>query len=317
MRARFALAVLGSFFVAAALAEQLSSDRPIAARVSGRTFLFPNLVDYPELARETNETLTRDQGGGRVDWVIAPLLPDGPNRTSLDEALSPPGGRHPLGTDELGRDVLSRLIHGSRVSLTVGVVAALVSALIGLLLGAAAGYFGGWMDAVVTRLIEVVSSVPTLFVILCVLGVTRVRSIVPVMAVIGLTRWTDVARLIRGEVLRIRELDYVQASSALGASEVRVLWTHVIPNSLGPVWVAATFGISGAILVESALSFLGFGVPPPASSWGALLTQAHRYVFYPGAWWLALFPGLAIFLTVLSVNLLAEGIRDALDPKLR
>ncbi|MHB8874277.1 MAG: ABC transporter permease, partial [Myxococcaceae bacterium] len=226
-----------------------------------------------------------------------------------------PDREHPLGTDEVGRDVLARLVHGARVSLSVGFVAVALYVLIGLIVGALAGYYGGVVDAVVSRITEVMMTFPTFFFILAVLGLMRVRTIYPIMLVLGLTRWTDVSRLVRAEVLRLKTLEYVQASRALGASDLRIITRHLLPNAMGPVLVAATFGVAGAILIESSLSFLGFGVPPPAASWGELLSQAHRYVTHPGAWWLTLYPGLAIFLTVTSFNLVGEGLRDALDPR--
>lgn len=308
-----AIALVGALLGIALGADLLASDKPIVVRDrAGRWYVLPAVSDPPELRAETLASL-RDRGV----WMLEPLLPWGPNQTSARQILQPPDGAHPFGTDELGRDVLARLIHGARVSLTVGLVAVAIYVLIGLLLGAAAGYFGGRVDAVISRATEVMMTFPTFFLVLCVLGLMRVQSLLPIMVVIGLTRWTDVSRLVRAEVLTLRSQDFIQASRALGASDLRVILRHLLPNALGPVLVAATFGVASAILLETALSFLGFGVPPPASSWGELLTQAHRYVTYPGAWWLTVFPGAAIFLTVTALNLLGEGLRDALDPRLK
>lgn len=312
-RVRVALAILCTFSLAALFADFLAADLPLLARHKGELFVLPNLVTPAELRLETVGTLRAEAGEG--DWLISPLVARGPEHADLSATLQPPSRLHWLGTDELGRDVFARLVHGARISLTVGLLSVALFALIGVVLGALAGYRGGTVDLVVGRAIELVMTFPTFFLVLCVLGLMRVKTVFPIILVIGLTRWTDVARLIRAEVLRIRTLDYVQASRALGASDWRILTRHVLPNAMGPVLVAATFGVAGAILLESGLSFLGFGVPPPTASWGELLTQAHRYVTHPGAWWLTLFPGLAIFLTVTAFNVVGEGLRDALDPR--
>ncbi len=317
-----ALGLLGLLFAAAALADELASDKPIAARVGGHTWWLPNLTRPLELRADTVQTLrarlNRDQG----DWMVEPLVPFGPYQTysgqSAERPSAPPWGPdsdHPLGTDEVGRDVFARLVHGARASLTVGFVAVGLYVLIGLLLGLLAGYYGGVLDAVVSRVTEITMTFPTMFFILAVMGLVHVKTLVPIMLVIGLTRWTDVCRLVRAEVLRLKTLEFVQASRAIGASDLRILARHLVPNAMGPVLVAATFGIAGAILIESSLSFLGFGVPPPAPSWGELLSQANRYLTHPGAWWLTVYPGLAIFATVTAFNLVGEGLRDALDPR--
>jgi peptide/nickel transport system permease protein len=256
-------------------------------------------------------TLRAEAAADRGGWILEPPVPFGPNEIALEDALRPPDSAHLLGTDELGRDVLARLVHGARASLAVGLVAVLLYVALGVVVGACAGYYGGRVDAALSRATEVMLSFPTVFLVLCVLGVTRARGLLPIILVIGLTRWTDVSRLVRAEVLRLRELDFVHASRALGARGPWVVARHLVPNATGPVLVAATFGVAGAILLETALSFLGFGIQPPASSWGELLTQAHRYITYPGAWWLTVFPGLAIFLTVASFNLVGEALRDA------
>lgn len=319
-----ALGVLAVMFLMALMAEQLASDKPVAVRVDGATHWFPNLTDPAALRNENVHRLRSRLRPELGEWMIEPLIPYGPFQTYAEQPTQPtsappwaPDGEHFLGTDELGRDVLARIVHGTRVSLTVGFVAVSIYVAIGVLLGALAGYYGGAVDALVSRVTEVMMTFPTLFFILAVLGLMRVQSMVPIMVVIGLTRWTDVCRLVRAEVLRLKRLEFVEAARALGASDARIILRHLLPNAMGPVMVAATFGVAGAILIESALSFLGFGVPPPTASWGELLTQAHRYVVHPGAWWLTLFPGLAIFLTVTAFNLAGEGLRDALDPRLK
>jgi peptide/nickel transport system permease protein len=225
-----------------------------------------------------------------------------------------PGRDHLLGTDDRGRDVLARMIHGSRVSLSVGFVAVSIYTVIGIFLGALAGFYGGRVDMIVSRIIEVMMCFPTFFLILALLAFLP-RNIFMVMVVIGLTGWTGVARLVRGEFLKQRKLDYVTAGKAIGASNLRIIFYHVLPNSLAPVLVSATFGVAGAILTESSLSFLGFGVPPPTPSWGDILSQSKQYIDF--AWWLTVFPGAAIFLTVTAYNLVGEGLRDAVDPRLK
>ena len=221
---------------------------------------------------------------------------------------------HVLGTDTIGRDVLSRMIYGARIAMIIGFVAVSLYVTIGIIIGACAGFFRGATDLVISRIIEVVICFPTLFLILIVLAYLR-PSIINIMVVIGLTNWTGVARLTRGEFFRIVNLDYVNAIRALGGSSWRIIFRHILPNGIGPVLVVASFGIAAAILVESALSFLGLGVPQPYASWGTLLNDGRSDI--PGAWWLTVFPGFAIFLTVTAWNLFGEGLRDAIDPRLK
>ena len=206
------------------------------------------------------------------------------------------------------------MIWGARLSLSVGFVAVGIAVFIGVILGSLAGFFGSWVDSAVLRLIELMLVIPTFFLIITVMAFLP-PSIWTIMVVIGLTSWPGVARLVRGEFLRQRELEYVLSAKVLGFSNVRTMFRHILPNALGPVYVSATFGLAGAILMESGLSFLGFGVPPPTPSWGELLKQSQGYVDF--AWWLVLFPGLAIFITVTAFNLVGEGLRDAMDPRLR
>jgi peptide/nickel transport system permease protein len=303
------------FFVVAVLADFLASDKPILLGFRGQLYILPNITSPPALRQYDNQTLEKQMGDD--DWAIMPLIPYGPLQYDFGgsiEVLQAPGEEHLLGTDDRGRDVLARMIHGTRVALEVGLVAVAIYVTIGTFLGSVSGFFGGAVDLVISRITEVMLTFPTFFFILTIQGMLSKTSILSTMVVIGLTRWTDVSRLVRGEVLRVRALDYVVAARALGARDRRILWRHVLPNALGPVLVSATFGIAGAILIEGALTFLGFGTPPPTASWGEILTEAYTNGY---KWWLALFPGLAIFLTVTSYSLVGEGLRDAIDPRLR
>jgi peptide/nickel transport system permease protein len=247
--------------------------------------------------------------------IFAPwLAPYDPLQIDLKAVLMPPSPAHLLGTDTLGRDVLSRIIYGSRVSLKVGFVAVGLATLIGLLVGALAGYYSGWVDSGLMRLVDLMLCFPAFFLILAVIAVLE-PSIWNIMAVIGLTSWMGVARLVRAEFLSLREREFVTAARALGASDARLILRHMLPNALAPVMVSATLGVAGAILTESALSFLGLGVQPPTPSWGNILTAGKDNIEI--AWWLSVFPGLAILITVMSYNLLGEGIREAIDPRLK
>lgn len=245
--------------------------------------------------------------------LLAPhLAPFDPYLVNTRLRLLPPGGEHLLGTDSLGRDVLSRLIWGGRVSLSVGFVAVGLAAAIGLALGSVAGYYGGLVDGAVMRFCDLMLCFPSMFLILAVIAVLE-PSIWNVMAVIGLTGWMGVARLVRAEFISLKNRDFVLAARALGASDFRIIRRHLLPNALAPVLVAATLGVAGAILTESSLSFLGLGVQPPTATWGAMLAEGKDYL--SRAWWLSLYPGLAILITVLSYNLVGEGLRDAFDPR--
>ena len=246
--------------------------------------------------------------------ILAPLFsPYGPNDIDRKHILEPPGIQHPLGTDDLGRDVLSRMIWGSQISLSVGFVAVGISVVMGMIFGSLSGYYGGWMDRIIMRFIDIMLSVPTFFLILAVIAFIG-SSIWNIMIIIGITSWMGVARLVRAEFLSLKEREYVLAARAVGASNMRIIFRHIMVNSLAPVLVSAVLGIAGAVLVESSLSFLGIGVQPPTPSWGNILTLGKDNM--ETAWWLSVFPGLAILITVLGYNLLGEGVRDALDPRL-
>jgi peptide/nickel transport system permease protein len=247
--------------------------------------------------------------------VFAPTLaPWDPNRPDTKKVLAPPSRSHWLGTDQLGRDVLSRVLYGSRISLAVGFVSVGIAAMIGIVLGAAAGFHGGVIDAGIMRLVDLMLVFPRFFLLLAVLAFLQ-PSIWTIMAVIGLTGWMGVARLVRAEFLTLREREFVIWSESIGASAMRIVFRHILPNAIAPVLVAMTLGIPAAILTESGLSFLGLGVQPPYATWGNILNDGKDSIEI--AWWMTLYPGLAILVTVLAYNLLGEGIRDALDPRLR
>lgn len=245
--------------------------------------------------------------------LFAPIIsPYDPNEINVKAILLGPSSQYRMGTDGLGRDVLSRMLHGGRISLLVGLVAVGISTLIGIVLGALAGYYRGWVDTVIMRLVDVMLSIPSFFLILAVIAFLT-PSIINIMIVIGLTSWMGVTRLVRAEFLSLSEREFVLASRTLGAKDARLIFTHLLPNSLTPIIVSAVLGVAGAVLMESGLSFLGLGVQAPQASWGNILTDGKEYIQF--AWWLSLFPGLAILITVLGYNLLGEGLRDALDPR--
>ncbi|GGO41268.1 ABC transporter permease [Deinococcus humi] len=264
--------------------------------------------------------------------LLAPLIaPHDPNAQDLSGFFAPPSASYPLGQDELGRDVLSRVIYGSRISLVVGFSVAIISVLLGTLAGLVAGFFGGLTDSAISRFIEFMLSLPTLPLQLVISGlfassdaplITNLRqnlgpsaSVVIIISIFAIFGWMGTARLVRGEVLRLKNLEYVDAARALGANNNRVMWRHLAPNMLGIIVVSATIDVAGAILGEAALSFLGFGIQPPVSTWGNMLSNAQEVVLsYP---WLPFYPGLAILFTVLAFNFLGDGLRDAFDPKSR
>lgn len=247
--------------------------------------------------------------------IFAPLItPYSPNSINVQHILEPPTISHPFGTDDLGRDILSRIIWGSRISLSVGFVAVGISTFIGVILGAITGYYGGWIDRIIMRFVDIMLSIPTFFLLLAVIAFLE-PGISNIMIVIGLTSWMGVTRLVRAEFLSVKEREFTQSARAIGAGDMRIIFRHILPNSIAPVLVSAVLGVAGAILVESALSFLGIGVQPPTASWGNILTIGKDNIEI--AWWLSVFPGLAILITVLAYNLLGEGIRDAIDPRMK
>lgn len=245
--------------------------------------------------------------------ILSPFIsPYSPIIQNLDERLQPPSIEHIMGTDDLGRDVLSRVIWGSRVSLMVGFISVGISILIGVPLGLASGFYGGWVDRIIMRIVDIMLCFPTLFLILMVITFLE-PNIMNVMIVLGLTSWPRLARYVRGESLVIKEKEFIQAAKMMGINKLRILFVHMLPNVIAPVLISATLGVGSAILTESVLSFLGLGVQPPNPSWGNILTVGKEYIGQH-IWWLMFFPGIAIFITVFAFNLIGEGLRDVLDP---
>lgn len=246
--------------------------------------------------------------------LLAPLLaPHPPNALSLKDALTSPCREHILGTDEFGRSILSRIIFGARVSLNIALIASAVALGVGVPLGALAGYYGGWFDSIVQGLVDLTWAFPTILAALAIMFIlgTGLHS---VMIAVGVVYWAGYARITRGQFLALREEEYVQAARAVGASNLRIVWRHLLPNSLAPLLVQLSLGMGQVILIEASLSFLGLGAQPPTPSWGAMLSNGRAYLL--AAPWLTLFPGVAIMLVVLGFNLMGDGLRDALDPRL-
>lgn len=240
--------------------------------------------------------------------VLAPLIsPYDPSLIDQTNILMPPSGRHLFGTDSLGRDILSRIIYGSRISLSIGLIAVGIATILGLILGSCAGFYGGLADTLIMRMVDIMLCFPTFFLILAVVAIIE-PSIFNIMAVIGFTSWMGPARLIRAEILSLKEREFIQAVQAIGSSDFRVITYHLLPNAIGPVLVNATLSIAGAILLESGLSFLGLGVQPPTPSWGNILIESKSTLGV--AWWITIFPGLAILITILGFNLLSEGLKQ-------
>lgn len=252
--------------------------------------------------------------------VLVPLSPYDPETSDLKSRLQPPSWEHPFGTDPLGRDMLTRILYGGRISLMVGLLVVLITLSIGVPIGAIAGYFGGWIDNLLMRIIDATLALPSLLVLILLGAILREvkvefvekNQVFTIAVALGLLGWMTVARLVRAIFLALRDMEYVQAARALGASNARIIFQEILPNGVGPIIVESTLGIGFAIMEESGLSFLGFGIRPPTPSWGNLLSNAQEHLTQQP--WLAIFPGLMIFLTIISVNYIGDGLRDALDP---
>ncbi len=303
------LAVIAALIALALSASLVANNRPyIYVAPDGGGVYFPLFYDHPELR---GLDLRKDEFRG---FKVFPPIPFSYSEYNLDEILVGPSLRHIMGTDEQGRDLAARMVHGTRVSLLVGFIAVAIYISIGIVIGALAGYYGGWVDMLISRLIEMVMCFPTFFLILTILALWG-PSMVSVMVVIGITGWPGIARIVRGEFLKLREMDFVTATRALGSRDWRIILRHMLPNAMAPVLVSASFGVASTILIESSLSFLGLGVQPPTPSWGQILSNSSQYIDF--AWWMTVIPGFAIFLTITSYNLIGEGFQEAIDPKSR
>ena len=310
---RTGIAIVLTLVVVALAAPLLANDRPIAVTSDeglelpafGEVLLLGALIEHP--AWETRDW-TRPLPGER--WRLPALIRHSYRGTDLDGRLRPPSAGHWLGTDSLGRDLAARVLHGARTSLQVGLVSTGVALAIGIVLGGLAGFLGRGFDMVVSRVVEIVLCFPTFFLILSVLAFLP-PSLPVLFIVIGLTRWPVFARYTRGEVLRVRETDFVDAARLAGAGPLRTFFLHVLPHALTPALVVGTFSLAGAMLVEAGLSFLGHGVQEPQPSWGSLLNDGRE----TGHWWLVIFPGLALTLAITGLQLVGEGLRTRLDPR--
>jgi peptide/nickel transport system permease protein len=322
--------------IIALLSPAIAGTKPIVAKYKGNIY-FP-AMGYLNRSWE-NSIFQRDGFRKRYpanlknkdpeSWAIWPLVYQDPYRRPLarewegvwDRPENPtrtegePSRFNWLGTDQQGIDVFAQLVHGTRIALLVGFVSMGIAATVGIVVGALSGYFGGWVDLVFSRIVEIVLCIPQLVLILALLAVVERPTIWHIMAVIGFTHWTSIARLTRGEFIKLKQMEFVSAARALGAGQGRIIFGHILRNGLAPVLVPITFGIAAAILIESALSFLGFGAPPPNPSWGTVLSAGRSTI--QQTWWLIVFPGAAIFLTVLAYNLIGEGLQEATDPRLR
>jgi peptide/nickel transport system permease protein len=316
------LAVAAIYVVAflvflAIFADFLANSKPLYCKIDGVSY-FPVFKEYAVdlgLAKWDTQFLNVDWKTLQYETVIWPPVKYAPSEVDLFNTSATPSlaTGHFLGTDGIGRDVVAGLIHGSRVSLLVGFLAAGVAIFIGVILGSFAGYYGGKVDLLIMRFVEVMQLFPAFFLIITIVALYG-SSIWYIMLAIGLTSWTGDTKLVRGEILKVRSMDYVQAAVSLGLSNSRIIFRHVLPNAIAPVLISASFQIAGAILAEASLSFLGFGVAATKVTWGSVLSEARGAT---SSWWLAVFPGFMIFLTVVAYNLVGEGLRDALDPRLR
>lgn len=314
--ALYSLYVLVVMTFIALTADLIAGNKPYYMVYDGRTYfpafrqyaVYTGLVDWPEELR-TRKNFKRYAYSN----AVFPFIPFASDEIQLGDRYQKPGIEHLFGTDRLGRDVLAGLIHGTRYSLTIGLVSVGISLFIGLGLGALAGYLGGWTDLFLSRLFELWAAIPPFFLIITAAAFFP-PSLFWIMIIIGLTGWVGIARLARSQFLQVRALDYISAARALGCSNFRIMAIHILPNVIAPVLIPAAFGVAGAILAESGLSFLGIGVPAEVITWGSLLAGARSNI---AAWWLVVVPGLAIFITVTLYNLLGDGLRDALDPRQR
>jgi peptide/nickel transport system permease protein len=328
-----ALAVVTCLCAIALFAPMIVGTKPIVCKYKGRIY-FPFLGYYARTLenpifvndRFRNVYATALKQKDPESWAVWPLVYQDPYRRVRDgewpgQPGNPVGTKGEpnrfnwLGTNQQGFDVFAQMVHGTQIALSVGFVSMSIAAAIGITLGALAGYLGGWVDMLISRLIEVVMCIPTLVLILALVAMLDHVSNYHLMMIVGITGWTGIARLARAEFIKLKEMEFISAARAMGAGRMRIMFRHLLRNALAPVLVPITFGIADAILIESGLSYLGFGASPPNPSWGTLLHSGRLAI--QQMWWLILFPGLAIFITVLAYNLIGEGLQEATDPRLR
>ena len=310
-----ALVVLSCFVLVAVFADVLASDLPLACHFHGSTDVLAAATHPQKLASYDNQRIEAELDEG--DWALYPLVRFGPTQTGAGgeiHVLSSPSIAHPFGTDDRGRDVFARTVFGIRTSLTVSALAVLGFVGLGSVLGALAGFFGRVLDGIVSRLVEAISAFPTILLVLVVQALLPRPTMATMLFAIALSRWPEVTRLVRAEVLSVAARDYVTAARALGASPWRVLWKHVLPNTKGAMVVATTFGVAQVALIEASLSFLRVGVPQSTASLGETLSEVRDH---PDAWWLFAVPGVTVFVLVATLNLVGEALRDFLDPRER
>lgn len=306
-RTTVVVVILGMLLMTGIFADELASDLPLVCSIHGHVYIAPN-VTHPKVLEGWNQDRVRTEG----DWGFGPLVHYGPEETTGD-ALLPPlhTAAHPLGTDQSGRDVFARLVHGARMTLGVALLAVAAFVGVGTLLGATTGYFGRQLDFVVSRVVETLSSFPVPIVVLVVQTLVVKPGVVSFLATIALLRWTEVARLVRAEVLSVSSADYVLAARALGASPARVLRLHVLPMAVTPAIVAGVLGVGQVVLLEAVLDFLHVGLPSSIPSWGEMLSESRDHF---EAWWLLLLPGMLVFAVALATNAIGDALRDGLDP---
>jgi len=298
----YAVTVIAAFVCISILAPLIANSRPLIHIAPQGGVYFPALIDYPEFRERDFRSDTPEAG-----WSLFPPVRYSYTEYDLDSIVTPPSAKHLLGTDEQGRDIAARMVHGSRNSFVISFFAVMIYVLIGIVIGALAGYFGGIVDIVISRIIEIMICFPLFFLLLALIAFLG-QSIITIMLVIGLTGWTGTARIVRGEFLKLVNSPIVTGAKSIGAGHLRIIFRHLLPNALPPVLVTATFGFGGAILAESALSFLGFGIQPPEPSWGDILAQSRDFMDF--AWWLAIIPGGAIFLVISAYNSLGRYIQN-------
>jgi peptide/nickel transport system permease protein len=307
-----------------------SLDSPLSDRTQSQGVLTPGQLIWRRFRKHRMAVLGMIGFGLLILFILVGsffISADQANAIDLKARLGPPTEEHWMGTDSTGRDIFARIIHGGQISLFVGITAVLISVSVGTIIGGLAGYFGGWVDSLLMRFTEAMLSIPQLFLLIVlgkfigrdietinILGYDFSGSVLIVILVIGFTSWMFLARIVRANVLSLKEMDYISVAKSLGSSNTRIFFYHLIPNTMGAIIVSTTLGLAGAILLEAYVSFLGLGIQPPTASWGNMLTAAQTYI-QKGSWWMWVYPSLFIVFTILCINLIGDGLRDAFDPR--